>query len=185
MQAQRHSLVSLTGGSKGLSYLSLWLHELFWAIDYYNVVNKLFKTPSSSKWLQLTSVTWKIDFEYEPSGSDDSEYGPNIQHLISILKHFHSDAPKLREIALHCFDLSINDLVTDVLSPNTKLCAELEKILIVFPTPTISFSSNDRNGIVFGDHRYHFWMGLLRSFFPILAERGALKLDSDAELCAY
>ena len=153
---------------------------MFWAIAYYNVVNELLKTPSSSKWLQLTSVTWKMNFEYQSPRPD--EYESEIQRLIGILKHFRSDAPNLRKVALDCVYLHIEDLVDKALSPTAKLCAELEKILIMFPTPTISFSSESRQAVL-GDHRYHFWMGILRRFFPILAERRALKLD--AELCAY
>ena len=109
-----------------------------------------------------------MNFKYQTSGPDECE--SDIQHIIDVLKCFHSDAPKLREVALHCFHMTIGDIVPQILSLTTKLCAELEKILITFPTPTISFSSETRQAVL-GDHRYHFWMGLLGSFFPILAER--------------
>ena len=107
-------------------------------------------------------------------------YNLKIRRLIGILKHFHSDAPNLREIALNCFYFTIDNLLARVLSPTAKLCAELDKTLIMFPIPTISFSNKH---ILLSNRRDHLWMGVLRSFFPMLAERRALKLD--AGLCAY
>ena len=110
-------------------------------------------------------------------------YNLKIRRLIGILKHFHSDAPNLREIALNCFYFTIDNLLARVLSPTAKLWAKLEKTLIIFLTPTISFSSSSDRHSVLGNRRYPFWMGLLRTFFPVLAERGALKLN--VKLCAY
>ena len=108
-------------------------------------------------------------------------FGTRMRCLIDILEHFHSDAPKLREVALHYFCSDIDDLVAQVSSPTAKLHAELEKTLIMFPTPTISFSLFKPGSL--SDRRYHFWTGVLRRFFPGLAERRALKLN--VELCAY
>ena len=149
---------------------------MFWDIDYYNVVIELFETPSSSKWLQLTSVTWNASFISIPWQSAD-EHKSRIQHLIGILKDFHP--PKLREVTVKLAHYDNCGHVAGVLHPNAKLCAELEKILITFPTPTILFPSE----VVLSDHRYHFWMGVLRRFFPILVERRALILN--AKICAY
>ena len=136
-------------------------------------MNELFKTPSSSKWLQLTSATWEIVFFAE----QPDKYKTEIQRLIGILEHFHLDAPNLREVALDCLHSNIKELFLEALSPAAELCAGLEKTLIMFPTPTISFS------VIKGSHRYHFWTGVLRRFFPGLAERRALKFN--AKLCAY
>ena len=123
----------------------------------------------------MTSATWEIVFFAE----QPDKYKTEIQRLIGILEHFHSDAPNLREVALDCLHSNIKELFVEALSPAAELCAGLEKTLIMFPTPTISFSIKAS----LSDHRYWLWTGVLRRFFPGLAERRALKFN--AKLCAY
>ena len=68
-------------------------------------------------------------------------------------------------------------LLFEDLPSSPELCAELEKILMAFPQPALSFPSKHP----IGSHRRHSWMRMLEKFFPALAERGALTIN--AEYC--
>ena len=116
-------------------------------------------------WVQLNSLTWKVLWYT----ADDFE--TILLQTIDILESFHP--PKLQEVTINVNGLSWVDLV-DVL-PN--ICVELENVLLVFPRPTVMFSSVHP----LNSRLHHSWTSICQGFFPGLAKIGGLKFA--AEYC--
>ena len=125
---------------------------------------------SPSDWVRLTSFIWKPGSEHD--------LNLQLERAINVLRNLHP--PKLQEVTVvigfHSFrSLFLHDLLA---RSALGLCAELENTLITFPQPTISFSTGPKP---INSHRHHSsrWVPMLERFFPRLAGRCALGIDTE------
>lgn len=130
---------------------------------------------SSLGWAQLTSITLKLNL-FSSFDLKADTYKPHFQRNIEILKAF-SCLQNLQEVTLALLFNDHRGLLIVVLPPLTEVCPELEKALIMFPSPMLSFSYLYENDIS-NHRRCHSWLHIIGKFFPVLAERGALKLNT-------
>lgn len=109
-------------------------------------INTLLSSPSD--WSQLTSITLKENLD-----SYVIEELKDIHQIVMHLENFRP--PKLREVTVALKVLQpFGTLLMESLPESLEQCAGLEKILITFPKPTLSFSFRPHvNG-----HRRNLWM---------------------------
>ena len=107
-----------------------------------------------------------------PILSESTDSTKIIQHVTDVLRNFRPQT--LREVTVVFPITSFRYLLAKPLPSAAKLRTELEKTLMTFSQATVSFS----RGSNVNDRRHHSWMHMLEGFFPALAKRAALTIDT-------
>ena len=149
---------------------------------------------SPSVWIHLHSFKWQAPLlVFQDKSELQQAFNSSIQRIIRVLKNFHP--PNLREVTVDFNFSSFRKLIVKLLHSifiNTKLCATLDKILITFPQPTISFSLwpawrfavplPSHHASTNLSHRHRLWISLFGRFFRALQQRQALSIV-EADFC--